>query len=86
MEVINDSRQIDKPTTPTMSQTDPNEMMCYQFSHEPIFHNRPLLAIDLSSSQKDVKLYELLFLFICLLFREGFSFDLQSHSLSTDNL
>ena len=56
-------------------------MRGYQFSHEPIFHNRPLLAIDLSSSRKEMKLYELLSLSFCLLFREGFSFDFQSHSL-----
>jgi len=55
-------------------------MRGYQFSHEPIFHNRPLLAISLSS-RKEMKLYELLSLSFCLLFREGFSFDFQSHSL-----
>lgn len=84
LEVINDPRQIDKPITSTVSQTDPNDeelSMSYQFSHEPIFHNRPLLAIDLSSSRKEMKLYELLSLSFCLLFREGFSFDFQSHSL-----
>ena len=61
-------------------------MRGYQFSHEPIFHNRPLLAIDLSSSRKEMKLWTSFPLLLSFI-QGGILFWLpESFIISTDSL